>query len=107
MTRRHPRLAATTVHRPQRWAMVVLVTCAIAYFILITMSSARGSQLRKLSQQEHLLLRETQDIDVDIAAESSVQQLKKRVEALGLKPVRRVEYATASFTSSQPLVASK
>lgn len=97
MTRRHHH------SRVQRWGMLFLFISCVAYFILITMSSARGSQLRKLSQKQHALQRETQDIDLDIAAESSVQKLKKRVEALGLQPMRRVEYAS----SPQPHVANK
>lgn len=92
--RSHARVAAQH-HPARRWLMIILCIAAAAYFILITSSAARGSQLRHLSQQQRMLQRETQELDLNIASESSVQQLHKRVQALGLQPLRRVEYASA------------
>lgn len=81
--------------RARRWLLIILCAAAAAYFMLITTSAARGSELRHLSQQQRSLQRQTQDLDLDIAAQSSVQQLHERVQALGLQPMKRVEYASA------------
>lgn len=72
---------------------------AVIYFVQITAVSARGIELRRLSQKQSLLSNETHRIELFIAEESSAQKLQKRVSELGLVSAGKVEYINADANS--------
>lgn len=71
----------------------------VVYFVQITTVSARGIELRHLSQKQSLLSGETHRIELFIAEESSAQKLQKRVEELGLVSTSNVEYLKVDANS--------
>lgn len=72
---------------------------ALAYFFEVTSVSGRGYELKKLSDKQVDLATETRRLDLTIAEESSAQNLKKRVEALGMKSATTVEYVHSDKNS--------
>lgn len=76
-----------------RFVVIVLTALmGVVYFIQITSVSARGYELKKLSDQKTGLVGETGRIELNIAEESSAETLKKRVETLGLTTSQKMEY---------------
>ena len=72
---------------------------AVAYFFQITLASSRGYELKKLSDQKRALATQMRDLDLQVAQESSAEQLQKRVEILGLQPAGKVQYVSAEAHS--------
>ncbi len=75
------------------------ILIGVIYFFQITSSSARGFELRHLSERKTQLLGETSRLDFNIAEESSAQNLKKRLDALGLAAATKMEYVHADSHS--------
>lgn len=71
--------------------IAVLILCVI-YFVQITSVSARGAEIKRLSEQKKQLTGETYRIELNIAENASAQNLQKRVTELGLKAADNVQY---------------
>lgn len=74
--------------------------CMIALFVVfsllyITKTSAvstRGYTIQDLEKQKTTLLRDTQKLEVQIAANRSIASVEERVKELGMVPASGVEY---------------
>lgn len=71
--------------------LITLAMC-VAYFVQITGVSARGVEIKQLSEQKKQLSSETYRIELTIAENASAQNLQKRVNELGLTAADNVQY---------------
>ncbi|OGH68096.1 MAG: hypothetical protein A3C15_02300 [Candidatus Magasanikbacteria bacterium RIFCSPHIGHO2_02_FULL_50_9b] len=79
--------------------MILTAVLCVIYFFQITQASARGVELKHLSERKSSLTGETYRLDLNIAEESSAHNLQKRVSELGLSSARNIEYVTADSHS--------
>lgn len=78
---------------------VMTLVLGVVYFIQITEASARGVELKQLSEKKSSLSGDTYRIELNIAEESSAQNLQKRVSELGLTSADKIEYVKADDNS--------
>lgn len=71
------------------------LTVAVAYFFQVTSAAGRGYELKRASDRESVLMEETRRLELNIAETSSAGELQNRAQALGLKPITSVHYASA------------
>lgn len=86
-------------HTARNIILLVTAALAVAYFFQITLASSRGYELKKLSDHKRALATEMRDLDLQVAQESSAEQLQRRVETLGLQPAGHVQYLSADAHS--------
>lgn len=77
----------------------LVLVLGVVYFIQIAEASARGVELKHLSEKKSNLSGETYRIELNIAEESSAHKLQKRVTELGLTSADKIEYVNADGNS--------
>ena len=97
MRAQHVSLIDKRAVRVTLFALVLVL--GVVYFIQITEASARGVELKHLSDKKSDLSGETYRIELNIAEASSAQNLKKRVSELGLTSADKIEYVNADDNS--------
>lgn len=84
-----------------------LATCALIFFLVLTMTAAvyltlvsrtaaRGRRIQQLEVELFRLQREIEQIEVEIARESSIPRLWERANELGFVPPEQVEFVYLS-----------
>ena len=72
--------------------VVVLTLLAASYLMLVSRTAARGRHIQQLGAELFRLQRENEQLEVELAAESSVSRLWERAIALGFTSDEPVEF---------------
>ena len=75
------------------FALVVALTLVAAlYLVLVSRTAARGRHIQQLEVELFRLQRENEQLEVELASESSVSRLWERAVELGFAPAEDVEF---------------
>lgn len=74
--------------------VTVLALAAALYLVLVGQVAARGRHIQQLQAELSRLQRENEQLEVEIARESSIARLWERAVELGLLPAEQVEFLT-------------
>ena len=75
------------------FALVVALTLAAAlYLMLVSRTAARGRHIQQLQVELFRLQRENEQLEVEIARESTVPLIWERAIEMGLAPAEQVEF---------------
>jgi cell division protein FtsL len=72
--------------------VVVLTLVAALYLMLVSQTAARGRHIQQLQTELFRLRRENEQLEVELASESSVSRLWERAIDLGFAPAEQVEF---------------
>ena len=72
--------------------VVVLTLVAALYLVLVSQTAARGRHIQQLEAELFHLQRENEQLEVELASESSVSRLWERAVELGFVPADDVEF---------------
>ena len=73
--------------------IVALTLVAALYLTLVSRTAARGRHIEQLRTELFQLRRENEQLEVEIARESSIAGLKERADELGFGPAEQLEFA--------------
>ena len=72
--------------------VALLVVLATLYLMLVSQTAARGRRIEQLQAELFRLQRENEQLELEIAAESSVSRLWERAIELGFVPAEQVDF---------------
>ncbi|MFQ6100576.1 MAG: hypothetical protein ACE5OS_05000 [Anaerolineae bacterium] len=72
--------------------VVVLTLVAALYLTLVSQTAARGRHIEQLRTELFRLRRENEQLEVEIAGESSIARLQERADDLGFGPAEQLEF---------------
>jgi len=72
--------------------VVVLTLVAALYLVLVSRTAAQGRHIQQLEAELFRLQRENEQLEVELAGESSVSRLWERAIELGFVPVEDVDF---------------
>jgi hypothetical protein len=75
---------------------VALFGCVLTYVGLITVSSARGFQLRDAEERIERLRSQARALETDVARISSISDMSARADVMGFVAVDRIEVVNAA-----------
>ena len=74
--------------------MVFIILFGVLYVLKTSSLSAKGCEISDLEKQIQVLQNENQKLDFEIAANSSMKSIEKRLKNMNLVVADKVEYAT-------------
>lgn len=72
--------------------VVVLALVAALYLMLVSQTAAQGRHIQQLQTELFRLQRENEQLEVEVAAMSSVARLRVRAIELGFVPAEQVDF---------------
>jgi len=72
--------------------VVIVIGLFVGYIGKVNVTSTKGYAIRDLELQVKNLEHETQQLDIELAQNSSMQTLKQRVDHMGMEQAENVEY---------------
>jgi hypothetical protein len=83
---------------PRVICIVVLVVFSFAYIWQVTSAAGSGYEMRDLQTKVENLRVDIQKLDVNLASNNALTNLRKRVQTIGMAPVTNIFYIESGAT---------